>query len=150
MKMLNQIRRASFWGKYWSLLTALAVPVVVFLFLDFQSARMIASIISIVLLAHAWHMQTRGSQSIWRSLLWTSLLLLPMLGAIWLGLNVIRGNTYEYATDYQRNLGDYRQSLYWYVVEAQDWIAWAARVDIAVILLLAVASVFHRKEIKAS
>jgi hypothetical protein len=148
--MLNQIRRASFWGRYWSLLTALALPVLVFFFLDFQNARMIVSIISIVLLAHAWHLQMRSSQSTWRLLLWTSLLLLPMLGAIWLGLNVIRGNTYFYAADYQRHLGDYRQNLYWYVVEGQDWIVWAALVDMGVSLLLALATFFHRKEIKTS
>lgn len=150
MKVLDQIRRASFWGRYWSLLTALALPVLVFFFLDFQNARTLVSIISIVLLAHAWRMQMRGSKNIWRSLLWTSVLLLPMLGAIWLGLNVIRGNTYEFAADYQRHLGDYRQSLFWYVVETQEWIVWTARVDILVGLLLAVASVFGHKETNAA
>ena len=73
-----------------------------------------------------------------------------MLGAIWLGMNVIRGNTYDYAVDYQRHLGDYRQNLYWYVVEAQDWIVWTARVDMAAILLLTVATIFKRKELNAS
>jgi hypothetical protein len=139
VKVLDQIRRASFWGRYWSLLTALALPVLVFFFLDFQNARTLVSIISIVLLAHAWRMQMRGSKNIWRSLLWTSVLLLPMLGAIWLGLNVIRGNTYEFAADYQRHLGDYRQR-----------IVWTARVDILVGLLLAVASVFGHKETNAA
>lgn len=150
MKVLDQIRRASFWSRYWSLLTALALPVLVFFFLDFQNARMLVSIISFVLLAHAWNMQMRGSKNIWRSLLWTSVLLLPMLGAIWLGLNVIRGNTYEYAADYERHLGDYRQSLYWHVVEMQDWIVWTVRVDMVVGILLAVAAVFGRKGIKAA
>lgn len=150
MKMLDQIRRARFWSRYWSLLTALALPVLVFFFLDSQNARMLVSITSFVLLAHTWRVQMRGSQSIWRSLLWTSVLLLPMLGAIWLGMNVIRGNTYDYAVDYQRHLGDYRQNLYWYVVEAQDWIVWTARVDMAAILLLTVATIFKRKELNAS
>jgi hypothetical protein len=150
MKMLDQISRASFWVRYWSLLTALALPVLVFLFLDFQNARMLVSIVSGVLLAHAWRMQMRGSKNIWRSLLWTSILLVPMLGAIWLGLNVIRGNTYEFAADYQRHLGDYRQTLFWYVVETQDWIVWTARVDIVVSLLLAVANIFKHKETNAA
>ncbi len=91
-------------------------------------------------------MQMRGFQTIWRSLLWASVLLLPMLGAIWLGLNVIRSNTYDYAADYQRHLGDYRQSLYWYMVETQDWIVWTARVDLVVALLIAILAVFRRKE----
>ncbi len=146
MRVLNQIRRASALGRYWSLLTALALPVLVFFVLDFDSTRILVSIISIVLLAHAWRMQMRGFQTIWRSLLWASVLLLPMLGAIWLGLNVIRSNTYDYAADYQRHLGDYRQSLYWYMVETQDWIVWTARVDLVVALLIAILAVFRRKE----
>ena len=72
-----------------------------------------------------------------------------MLGAIWLGLNVIRFTTYDYAADYQRHFGDYRQSLYWYAVETQDWIVWALRIDALVCLLLA-ANVFMRRETRAT
>ena len=107
---------------------------------------MLVSVLCIVLLAHAWRMQIGGSQSIWPSLLWTSILLLPMLGAIWLGLNVIRGNLSDYVEDYQRHLGYYR--LYWYAVEAQDWIVWAARIDILLCFMLA-ATVFKRREARA-
>ncbi len=145
MKVLNQIRLASFLGRYWSLLTALALSVLVFFFLDFDSTRILVSVISVTLLAHAWCLQMRGSQTISRWL-WTSVLLLPMLGAIWLGLNVIRSNTYDYAVDYQRHLGDYRQSLYWYVVETQDRIVWAARVDLVVGLVIAILTIFRRQE----
>jgi hypothetical protein len=66
--------------------------------------------------------QTRPSKTIWQKLLWTSLLLLPTLGAIWFGLNKIRVNTYDYAADYQEHLGDFRQNLYWDVVKTQDCI----------------------------
>lgn len=149
MNVLKQIGRASFWGMYWSLLAALGLPIAVFYFLDSQNTRMLVAVISIVLLGHSWLMQKRRSQNIWQLLLWTSLLLLPMVGAIWLGLNVIRGNTYEYAADYQRHLGDYRQNLFWYVVETQDWLVWVARVDLVASLLL-VATVFMRRRTRAA
>jgi hypothetical protein len=147
MKVLDQIRRASFWGRYWSLLTALVLPVLVFFFLDYQNTRMLVSVVCSVLLAHAWRMQIRASHSLWHSLLWTSIVLLPMLGAIWLGLNVVRGNLSDYVEDYRRHLGYYR--LYWYAVEAQDWIVWVARIDILLCLMLAVATVFKRGEARA-
>ena len=146
MKVLDRIRSASFCSRYWSLLAALILPVLVFFFLDSQNARMLVSVVCIALLAHAWCMQIRGSRSIWQSLLWTSIVLMPLLGAIWLGLNFIRGNTYEFAADYQRHLGDYRQDLYWYVVETQDWLVWTARLDLVLGLVLAVAVVFRRRE----
>jgi hypothetical protein len=36
------------------------------------------------------------------------------------------------------------------VVEAQDWIIWAERIDLVLCLLLAAAIVFKRKEAKAA
>jgi len=78
MKVLDQIRRAGLWVRYWSLLIAIALPILGFFFLDFQSSRILVSIISASLLMHAWRMQMRGSHSIWRSMLWTSVLLLPI------------------------------------------------------------------------
>ena len=149
MKMLDQFRRASFWGRYWSLLVALALPVLVFFFFDFLITEMLVSLVSTALLLHAWRRQIRNSRSTWQSLLWTSLLLLPMLCAVWLGLNVIRGSTYDYAADYQRHLGDYHQSAYWYAVYTQDWIIWALRIDVLVCLLLA-ATVFMRMKTRAT
>jgi len=146
VKVLDQVRSARFWGRYWSLLTALVLPVLVFFFFDFDSTRMLVAVISIALLAHAWRMQMQGTQSIWMSLLWASFLLLPTIGAIWLGLNVIRSNTYEFAADYQRHLGDYRQSLFWYAVETQDWIVWIARADLVVGLLLAISTALRRPQ----
>jgi hypothetical protein len=150
MKVLDQIRRASFWGRYWSLLTALLLPVLVFFFFDFQSTRMLVSVVCILLLGHAWRMQIRGSQCIWQSPLWTSILLLPTLGAIWLGLNVIRASTYEYGAEYQQHLGDYRQYLNWFAVETQDWLVWIARIDMVLALMLVVATVFRCKRAKAA
>jgi len=54
--------------------------------------------------------QPRAPKARRQSLLWTSLLLLPILAAIWLGLNIIRVHTYDYAADYARHLGDFRQA----------------------------------------
>jgi len=150
VNVLNQIRRASFWGRYWSLFAALIPPILVILFRHVESIRTLVSIISVVLLTHAWRMRLRSSQSVWCSLLWTSILLLPMLGVVWLGLNVVRSDTYEFAADSQRHLGDYRQRLYWYVVETQDWIYWVARLDLVLSLLLGVAVAFERKFLKAA
>jgi hypothetical protein len=79
-----------------------------------------------------------------RPLLWVSFFLLLLLGAFWLGLNVIRVRTYDYAADYQRHLGDYRQSLYWYAVKLQSSIMWAATLDIVVCLGLAVTLILKR------
>jgi len=73
-----------------------------------------------------------------------SFFLLLLLGAIWLGLNVIRVRTYDYAADYQRHLGDGRQSIYWYVVKLQGSIIWAAALEIAVCLGLAVTLIIKR------
>lgn len=106
---------------------------------------MLVSMLSTVLLVHSWRTQMRCSQGTLPLMLWTSVLLLPMLGAIWLGLNVIRGYTYEYAADYQRHLGDYRQSLHWHVVCAQEWTFWGAQTDFVVGLLLGLAILFRRK-----
>ena len=76
-------------------------------------------------------------------MLWISILLLPALATIWMGLNDIRGSTYEYAADYQRHLGDYRQNLYWHVVSMQDWIVWIAVVDFVFSVCLAVTAMFR-------
>jgi ABC-type multidrug transport system fused ATPase/permease subunit len=146
MNVLNQIRRAGSVGWYGRLLAALALPVLVYMFLDFDSARILVSVVSIVLLTNVWRVQIRGSKNIWRSLLWTSVLFLPMFGLIWLGLNVVRRNTYEYAVEFQRHLGDYRQSLYWHVGNSQDWIVWIAKVDLVVSLLIAFFTFFRREQ----
>jgi hypothetical protein len=134
--------------RYWSLAISLGLPVMVYILLDRNVARTITSIICIILLVHSWLMQNRYAQSRLRLLLWTFVLLLPMLGAIWLGLNVIRSNTYEFAGDYARHLGDFRQSLYWYVVETQDRIVWIAKADLLPITSLAIVAFWKYKKTK--
>jgi hypothetical protein len=145
MKVLDKIRRASFWGRYWSLLAALVLPVLVFFIWDSENTRFLAAGTSIALLGHSWAVQRRCSQGGWKLLLWTSVLLFPMLTAIWSSLNVIRVNTYDYAADYQHHLGDYRQNLYWQIVETQDWIVWAIRIDMLLCLLFAAIVLMRRK-----
>jgi hypothetical protein len=134
--------------RYWSLAISLGLPVMVYILLDRNVARTITSILCIILLVHSWLMQNRYAQSRLRLLLWTFVLLLPMLGAIWLGLNVIRSNTYEFAVDYARHLGDFRQSLYWHVVETQDQIVWIAKADLLPIALLAILAFRKHKKTK--
>ena len=67
-----------------------------------------------------------------RTLLWGSLLLLLLLGTSWFGLNLIRVRTYDYAADYQRHLGDFRQNLFFEVVRVQGLLVRAAKLDAVV------------------
>ena len=101
-----------------------------------------------ILLIHSWSLQKHYTQIRFHLLFWTLILLLPMLGAIWLGLNVIRVYTYNYAVDYSRHIGDFRQILYWNVVKIQDLIVWIARADLLLIPLLAAVVPWKRKIVK--
>jgi hypothetical protein len=139
------IQKYEFWRRYWSLAIALGLPVIVFLFMDYQSVRAITSIVCMILLVHSWLIQRRYTQNRLVLLCWTFVLLLPMLGAIWLGLNVIRVYTYDYAADYNRHLGDLRRDLYWPVVKIQDLIGDIAIADLFLSALLAVVSLGKRK-----
>jgi len=116
-----------------------------FFFLDRDGTRAITSIVCMILVVHSWLMQRRYTLSRSSLLLWTLVLLLLMLGATWLGLNVIRAHTYDYAINYSRHLGDFRQDLHWYAVETQDRIVWIARADLLPIALLAVVCIWKRK-----
>ena len=84
------------WQRYWSLATTLGLPLMVFFFLDRDETRAIMSIACMILLIHSWFMQRRYTQNRSHLLFWTVVLFLPMLGATWLGLNVIRADTYHY------------------------------------------------------
>jgi len=94
----------------------------------YEIARVVLSVVCIGLLVHSWFMQRRYAQSKWRLGFFTLLLSLPMLGCVWLGLNVIRSYSYDFAVDYNRNLGNWRQNLYGYAVESQDMIVLFAKV----------------------
>lgn len=71
-----------------------------------------------------------------------------MLGAIWLGLNVIRVSAYDYAADFALHQGDYRQNLYLYAVKIQDLLIWIVRADLLFIALLAVMSLWKHRTAK--
>jgi hypothetical protein len=137
-----------YWQRYWSLVTALGLPLMVFFVLDRYETRVITSIACMILLIHSWFMQRRYTQNRFHLLFWTLVLFLPMLGASWLGLNVIRAATYNYAVDYQRHHGDFRQSLYWNVVTIQGLIIRIARAELLLIPLLAAVSLLKRKTAK--
>jgi hypothetical protein len=87
---------------------------------------------------HSWLIQRRYAQNRLHLLLWTLVLLLPMLSAVWLGLNAIRVNTYDYAADYNRHIGDFRQDSHWYVVKIQNLICYVAIADFFLTALSAI------------
>ena|ERR1700677_4411234 len=89
-------------------------------------------------------MQLDARKINWRLLFWISLLLLPTLVAIWFALNIIRVHTYDYAMDYQRHLGDFRQNLFRYAVESQTCVVWAGIIDTVLCPLLAVIAVIQK------
>jgi hypothetical protein len=93
---------------------------------------------------------TGASRRFWRSPPGICLLLLPALGAIWFGLNLIRVDTYIYAADTTRHLGDFRQTLYWNVVEIQAGIVWIAIIDAVFGLLYAAAAAARRGYLKTN
>jgi hypothetical protein len=94
--------------RYWSLATALALPVVEF-FAEvamkgfwgyYEVVRVVISVVCLTLLVHSWFMQRRYTQSRWRLGFWTLLLSLVVLGPIWLGVNVLR--FYAYPSNWNR------------------------------------------------
>jgi hypothetical protein len=89
-------------------------------------------------------MQLENRKINWVSLFWISLLLLPALGASWFGLNFIRVRTYDYAADYQRHLGDFRQALFGFAIRAQRFVIWAAVVDAVLCPTLAAIAFVQR------
>ena len=121
--------------RYWSVVTAIILPVIVFFvegtvraFPDYEVVRAVISVLCIALLVHSWFMQRRFVQSRWRLAFFTLLLWLPALGALWLGLNVIRSYTYDSAADYRLYSTVWYQGLYWKVVELQNTIVLLAKV----------------------
>jgi len=82
-----------------------------------EAVRAIGSVCCIFLLVHSW-LKQRTSTTTWHGLVYCTLvLLLPTLGAIWLGLNVVR--FYSYAPDSVPN-------MYSIVMMVQDVIVWCS------------------------
>jgi len=87
-----------FLGLYWSLLLAIAFPVIELLAEMFsrgfgcysQIMRSVLAAVCFVLLVHSWFMQHRCARTRWRLAFITLLLSLLALGPVWLGLNVLR------------------------------------------------------------
>lgn len=68
--------------------------------IHFEIARAAVSVACIALLIHSGFRQREYSRSRWEFSFWIALLGVPMLGATWLGLNVIRSYLYpDYWTD---------------------------------------------------
>lgn len=82
---------------------AVLLPIVVWLIemplqrslgVDLWMARVATSIVCIGLLIHSWWLQRAYSRSTVELGFVTCLLVLPLLGAVWLGLNVMRSHLY--------------------------------------------------------
>lgn len=87
--------------RYWSLATAILLPVIELLtedltrlFVDYEVARAVLTVVCIALLVHSWFMQRKYANSKWRLAFFTLLLSLVALGPVWLGLNVMRAHFY--------------------------------------------------------
>lgn len=93
-------------------------------FVPSEPARLLIAIFSLALVAQSWFVQRRFTKSGSRLILFALIHTLIALGAIWLGLNVVR--FYSYAPDLNR------ASLYSTVVTMQAAISWCA-VPVAVV-----------------
>jgi len=129
-------------SRYWSLALAITLPLLD-LFCEQltrsfggydEVVRIFLSAICVALLVHSWFMQRKYARSRWRLAFLTLLLSLLFIGPLWLGLNVIRGESYDLAADYERNVHLWYHNLYWYVVELQDLL-----VQLAIVLGAALA-----------
>ena len=89
--------------RFGSVVVAVLLPVCVWMIeleiqrslgVDLSITRAATSIACIGLLAHSWWTQKRYSRSRSEIGFWTCLLTVPLLGAIWLGLNVARSHWY--------------------------------------------------------
>lgn len=99
---------AHFFSRFGSAILAILIPVFI-LFAEgpmqyvgvyYEVTRAITSVLCIALLVHSWFRQRRYSRNPWEIVAWTTVLAVPLLGAVWLGLNVIRSYVYPlYWTD---------------------------------------------------
>lgn len=111
-----------------------------YLNIDHEITRAVIAVACICLLLHSWLQQRKYSRSSWELGFWTSILTLPLLGVLWLGLNSFRG--YLYPSDFT----DSEVSRYYLVCQLQDWdkrlavamavvaAVWGASLSIATII----------------
>ena len=95
-------------ARYWSLAAALLLPIIEFsseglirLFMNYEVARAMLSVVCIALLVHSWFMQRRYAENKWQLTFLTLLMSLIVLGPLWLGLNVLRAHYYPLYWDDQ-------------------------------------------------
>jgi hypothetical protein len=137
-----------FFRRFGSFVLAILVPVLAlfvegplqYLGVFYEITRAAASGICIALLIHSWLRQRRHSRSAWELLAWTTVLSVPLLGAVWLGLNVIRSYVYPL---YWRDEEIARWAL---VCRIQHWVEFAglSMAIVAAVLIgsLALAKLF--------
>jgi hypothetical protein len=118
-------RKNQIWHRFGSAIIALILPAVV-LVADaafprilrgdrYEIDRALTSVVCMGLLAHSWLRQRRYCRNAWEFGFCTAVLALPLLEALWLGLNVIRANLYPL------NWTDAEANRFYLVCEAQVW-----------------------------
>jgi hypothetical protein len=102
------LKKHQIFSRYWSLAAALLLPIIEFsseglirLFMNYEVARAVLSVVCIALLVHSWFMHRRYAENKWRLAFFTLLLSLIVLGPLWLGLNVLRAHYYPLYWDDQ-------------------------------------------------
>ena len=108
-------------------------PIATLLDIHFEIVRAVVSVACIVLLIHSGLRQRAYSRDRWEFSFWIALLGVPLLGATWLGLNVIRYYLYpDYWTD--------NKVARWELVYTMQ--LWDQRAAVALTLAVAVWGVF--------
>jgi hypothetical protein len=104
-------------------------PIARYLNIDHQITMAVIALVCIGLLAHSWFRQRENCRSLRKLGFWSFALALPLLGALWLGLNSFRGYLYpDFWTDSEIR----RYNL---VCQLQDWDVRAA-VGVAIVTVV--------------
>ena len=91
-----------------------------YLNVDREITRIVVTVACVSLLTHSWLRQREYSCNLWELGFWTFALAVPLLGVLWLGLNVIRSYLYPL------HWTDIEISRWSRVCQLQDWDAKAA------------------------
>ena len=138
-----------FWFRYWSLIAVVLLPVAEICVerssIDYENSRAGMAILCLLLLTYSWCVQWKNARDLWKKTGWTLVHLMLAMGPLWLGLNVIRAYTYDYAADYERNKGSFLQHLNWFAVENQDRILGIVKIDAFLIAFWALVSLIKNK-----
>lgn len=98
-----------------------------YLKVDREITRIVVTVACVGLLTHSWLRQREYSRNFWELGFWTLALAVPLLGVVWLGLNVIRSHLYP---------------LHWTDIEIRRWsqICWLQDWDEKAVLAVAVVA----------